>query len=169
MSSPEHVLGEDAGPCPFEDSEALLGHTLGMLSQTRRSLRVFTHDLEPRLFDQTDVLDALAALARRSRYSRLEFLVFDPHAAVRDGHRLIELARRLSSFIELRQVHPEYQQDPTAFALFDERGLIYRPQYALYSGFADYNSPNLCIEKHKYFLEVWERSEPVQEFRRLYL
>lgn len=163
------TLGVDAGPHLFDTGEALATHALALLEQTRRRARLFTHDLESRLYDRNEILDAISRVARQSRFARVEVLVFDPRPAIRDGHRLIELARRLSSFIELRQVHDDYQQDPTAFALFDDRGLLYRSQHALLNGFADYNAPNACQEKHKYFQEVWEKSSPVQEFRRLYL
>lgn len=163
------TLAVDAGPQPFDSRDDLADHTRAMLTQTKHRARIFTHDLESRLYDQPDMLDTFGHLARSGPHARIEILVFDPRAAVREGHRLIELARRLSSFIELRQVHEDYQRDPAAFALFDERGLIYRPLHALYNGFADYNAPNECLEKHKFFQSIWERSGPVQEFRRLYL
>lgn len=163
------TLTIDAGERPIRGKEELHLHVLAMAAQSRRRIRIFSHDLEPTIYDQPDVLDALSRLARRSRFSRVEILVFDPRPAVRDSHRLIELARRLSSFIELRQVHADYLQDPTSFALFDDSGYVYRPQHAQYQGYGDYHAPHVCLEKHKYFQEVWEKSSPVQEFRRLYL
>lgn len=160
-------LGSDAGPQSFTDQGPLVRHCLSMLEQTRRRVRIFTHDLEPALYDHSTVIDALSVLARRSRYSVIEVLVFDPRRAISEGHRLIDLAQRLSDVLSVRQVHPDYQHEAQSFALFDERGLIYRPLYSEPDGYADYNAPSHCIEKQLLFQGIWDKSAAIAEFRRI--
>ncbi|MBI2380108.1 MAG: hypothetical protein HYV16_05060 [Gammaproteobacteria bacterium] len=162
-------LGEDAGAIVFDSSEELSTHTLALLQQCNHQVQIFTHDLESRLYNRAEILDAFSRLARRSRLSRIEILVFEPGVAVREHNRLIELYRRMTEYIAIRQVHADYLQDPTAFALFDGKGIIYRPQHALYHGYADYYALYEVLEKQKYFQEIWEKSVPVQEFQRLYI
>jgi hypothetical protein len=133
----------------------------------RMHMALFTRDLEPVIYDNQDFATAVQELALRSRYSQIRILVIDPTAAIKDGHRLIELGRRLSSFIEFRRPAPELIHRSDTFMIIDESGLLYRPLAERYEGFAD---PNNAFEARQHLHEfdaIWEQSEPESEFRRL--
>jgi len=40
----------------------------------------------------------------------------------------MQMARRLTSFIELRNVPPEYRNNPASFIVADDRAIAYRQQ-----------------------------------------
>ncbi|MGA9855920.1 MAG: hypothetical protein WBR29_11665 [Gammaproteobacteria bacterium] len=131
------------------------------------NLVLFSRDLEPVIYDNRDFVTAVQQLALRSRYSHVRILVIDPTAAIKDGHRLIELGRRLSSFIEFRRPPQEQSQRSDSFLVIDETGLLYRPLASRYEGFAD---PDNAFEARLHLREfdaIWEQSEPESEFRRL--
>ncbi len=133
----------------------------------RKHLALFTRDLEPVIYDNQDFVTAVQQLALRSRNSYIRILVIDPTTAIKDGHRLIELGRRLSSFIEFRRPTPEQTKRSDTFMIIDETGLLYRPLTERYEGFAD---PDNAFEARLHLREfdaMWEQSEPEPEFRRL--
>lgn len=131
------------------------------------SLAMFTRDLEPVIYDNQDFVAAVQQLALRSRYSHIRILVVDPTTAIKDGHRLIELGRRLSSFIEFRRPPQEYASRSDSFMIIDENGLLYRPKADRYEGFSDPNNAFEARTRLREFDAAWEQSETESEFRRL--
>lgn len=138
-----------------------------MTQQCLESLEIFSRDLDAPLYDREPFLKALGDLCLRSHKARVRILVQDPTPPVKRGHRLIELARRLSSSIELRQPHPDYRRHNEAFLIADGCGLIHRPLADRYEGSANFHDPVNAQRKLDFFTEVWERSEAHPEFRRL--
>jgi hypothetical protein len=96
-------------------------------------------------------------------------LVQDPRPIVKDGHRLIEVARRFSSFVALRTAHPDYQDYNETFLIVDETGLLHRRIADRYEGTVHFTAPRLARERLAFFNEVWERSEADPELLRLHL
>jgi hypothetical protein len=140
-----------------------------LAAQAQRTLLLHTEDLEPALYDETAFLDAVSRLARTHSQSRIWILIQDARKVVAHGHRLIEVARRLSSAIQLRRPGPQYRNYHESFLLADGCGYLHRPIAARYEGTANFHDPGKVADWEKYFMEVWERSEPDEEIRRLYL
>lgn len=135
----------------------------------KRSLAIFTHDLEPEIYNRIEFLDIIKNLILTHRFAKVRILLMDPLQSVREGHRLIELARRFSTFFELRLVHPDYKQHTEAFLIADQAGLVYRINATRWEGIADVNTPRIACRYLDFFDGVWEKSEVVQETRRLHL
>ena len=165
----QFTIGDDSGPLALNHREENAAAAARLAGQTRRSLRLFTRDLDPELYNRREFLDPLRRLATGRHHARVEILLLDPHRAVRDGHRLIELARRLSSFIELRRLHPDYRERLETFLIADERALLYREQADLYAGKVDFNAPIEAKGLLRLFSEAWEKSATDQELRRLHV
>lgn len=140
-----------------------------MTEQAQDTLDIFSRNLDPGLYEQTTFLDNLSRLCVRNRKARIRFLVQQPVEAVKCCQRLLELARKLSSSIELRQPHPDYRHHNEAFLVADRCGLIFRKMSDRYEGTANFYTPVEAQRKTDFFTEVWERSEVHPEFRRLYL
>jgi hypothetical protein len=140
-----------------------------MVEQTRSCLEIFSRDLDPFIYERTFFIDAITRLCLQNRNNRVRFLVNDPVAAVRRASRLIELSRKLSSSIEIRQPHSDYLHYNEAFLVADECGLIHRDFSDRYEGTVNFYAPVEAARKLEYFKEVWERSTTCPEFRRLNL
>jgi hypothetical protein len=140
-----------------------------LAAQAQRTLLLHTEDLEPALYDEMAFVDAVSRLVRAHGQSRVWILIHDARKVVQHGHRLIELARRLSSAIQLRRPGPQYRNYHESFLLADGCGYLHRPIAARYEGTANFHDPGKVADWEKYFMEVWERSEPDEEIRRLYL
>ena len=138
-------------------------------TQAQFSLDIFSRDLDPLLYEREPFIDAVSELCRRNRKANIRFLVQDPLTAVRRSQRLVNLSRKLSSSIEIRQPHPDYRHFNEAFLVADECGLIHRGFADRYEGTANFYAPIEARRKLAFFTEVWERSEVNPEFRRLNL
>lgn len=133
----------------------------------RRTLALFTRDMEQTIYDTTEFATAVQQLALRSRFSRIRIAVVDPLPAIKDGHRLIELGRRLGSFIEFRRSAAEHATLADTFLIADESGLLYRPLASRYEGYMDTDDPHAARTHLHAFEAIWELAEPETEFRRL--
>lgn len=140
-----------------------------LAAQARRTLLLHTEDLEPAIYDDSAFLDAVSRLVRAHGQSRIWILINDARKVVQHGHRLIEIARRLSSAIQLRRPAPQYRNDHESFLLVDGCGYLHRRIAARYEGIANFHDPGKVADFEKYFMEVWERSEPDEEIKRLYI
>ncbi|MFK8028981.1 MAG: hypothetical protein AB8G18_01970 [Gammaproteobacteria bacterium] len=141
--------------------------TLDVVKSARRSLSIFSHDLDPSVYDRIEFLDAVKKLILTHKFSRIQILIISPVGAVKNGHRLIELARRFSTFFEIRRVNPEYAKRNDAFLIADETGVVYRLNSKRWEGIADTNAPRIAQKYLDLFEEAWQRSEPEPEFRQL--
>jgi hypothetical protein len=140
-----------------------------LASQAQRLLLLHTENLAPEIYDRPGFLDAIRRFARLHNQTRFLILVHDSRRAVQRGHRLIELGRQLSSTIEFRRPMDEYRHFHESFLLADTTGYLHRRLPARYEGTASFNAPGKAADWQKYFMEVWDRSEPDLELKRLYL
>lgn len=138
-----------------------------LVSGARRALAIFTRDLDSAIYDTPEFVAAVRQLALRSRYTRIRIVVIDPTAAIKDGHRLVELAHQLSSYIEIRRASEDHAKLADAFLVSDDTGLLYRPLAIRYEGFADPYDPFAARARLRSFDDIWEQAEPEPEFRRL--
>lgn len=162
-------LGEESTVYPLEHMEQVRAGSAALASQAQRSLAVMSRDLEARIYDQEPFLEAVKGLALSSRNARIRFLIHDSRYAVRHGHRLIELACGLSTFIAIRPLPEEGAALTEAFLVADERGVLHRPQGDRYQGTLSFNDPLQARDLLRCFDALWERSEPDSELRRLHL
>jgi hypothetical protein len=140
-----------------------------MAAQVARELWLFTHDLDAPLYDHQEFLDAVRRVALETTAVPVRILVYRAEPAVRKGHRLIDVARQLTSRVQIRQVPVELQQRTDAYLLADDRGYVQRPLADVYEGTADFNAPLEVRRLREQFEAIWEMAEISLELRRLYL
>lgn len=165
----EYTLGEHNTDITIDTSEDNLAAVLRLVGQGGRSLDIFSRDLEPRIYDNADFADAVRSLAIKTRDMHVRILVIEPDFIIKHGHRLIELARRLTSHMEIRKVHEDYCNNPEAYLVVDKRGLLHRKLASRYEAVVNFNNPMSATELHNQFSEMWDRSKQYMDFKRLYI
>lgn len=136
--------------------------------EARRALYLYTRDLEPDLYDREDFLDHVRRIALSGREAKIRILIQEPALAASRGHRLIHLAQRLPTAIEIRTpTLDEDRQYPSAFLVNDGGGLLLRPIASRFDGEARFAAPGAARQLRDYFEEVWQRAETPAELRRL--
>lgn len=152
------TLGETVELQRFGNAEQARALLLPLLQQARRNLCLFTPDLEPWLYNHSLIQDACRAFLLGHPHNRLRILLRDSSRAIRDGHRLLALSRRLSSNLQIRKLHPEQPVEEVAFLLADDRGLLIRPELDQYTGYALYNDPGRSRLRQAQFDQAWDYS-----------
>jgi hypothetical protein len=136
-----------------------------LATRAQRSMSIYTPDLEPQLYDQDCFLEPMKRLVLARSHARLRVLIADPGRAAREGNRFMQMARRLTSYIDLRNVAPEYRSNPCSFIVADDKAIAYRQQASRWDGIVEYNDVNVVRRYLAYFDEVWAGSLIQPELR----
>ena len=155
-------------PCP--DAESLQAGCDDILRQARRTVDILAPDLDPFVLDREPPLDALAQLTRVSRFTRIRVLFHDAGSAVRDGHRLIHVARRFPSFISMRRVAEEHREESASWIVVDSRHALWRPDFTVKEGgHLFHEEPGKATQLVRRFNRWWEYSAADPALRELHL
>lgn len=165
MNLREHVLGETAGPVRLESPGEMRSTSALMAGQAIRELRIFSRDLDAALYDQYEFLESVRRLALANPRAPVHILVVDAAPAVRRGHRLLELARQLSSRIAIRRIPAEFHHHTEAYLLADDQGYVLRSHADLTEGSADFAAPSRVRRLLEQFEHIWDRSAEPPELR----
>ncbi len=161
------VLGETAESFRIESSEELRRASLRMVEQCRRQLDLVSRHLDPAVYDSAEFQDALKRLALRGRRSQIRIVILDPQPLVSEGHRVLDLAQHLSSFVQLRTPAEEHRHFNEAFLIADSMGVIYRKLSDRFDGTVNFNDRSAALELRRRFEEIWDKAQPDPNFRRL--
>ncbi|CDF84733.1 hypothetical protein PKB_3390 [Pseudomonas knackmussii B13] len=142
----------------FSDPETARAHALALMQQAARSLSLYSPDLEPWLYNYASIQDACTRLLLRHPQNRLRILVRDSSRAIKEGHRLLNLSRRLSSNCHIRLLNPDYPNPEQAFLLADQSGLLLRTEPAIPAGHTHYNDPGRVRQLQAQFDQAWDTS-----------
>lgn len=142
---------------------------IALTQKCSRSIDIISKNLDPSIFDTVEFIEAVKQLSISSKFTRIRILIKDSDPMTKKGHRIIELLQQLTSSIEVRIISEEYKTYHEAFSLYDGKGVIYLRYADRYEGFANFDRPRLASELLNFFNEVWERSTPDSNLRRLYI
>ena len=135
--------------------------------EAKRKVSIFTHDLEPGIYDDPEFLEIIKRLILSQTYCRIRVLIADPTRAVKTGNNFVHLGRRLNTYIEFRHVREDLRTHAESFCIADETALVYRLQANRWEGIADTYEPAVAKLYGKMFDEIWLASEVETEFRQL--
>lgn len=136
-------------------------------SEARRRISIFTHDLEPGIYDDPDFLEVVKRLVLSQGYGRIRVLIANPSRAIKNGNAFVQLARRLNTYIEFRHVREDLRTHSESFCIADETALVYRLQANRWEGIADTHEPSVAKIYGRLFDEIWNASQVETEFRQL--
>lgn len=161
-------LGHSGGLLALPTPDATRAALRHLAEQARRQLAILTPDLEPCLYDQPALLAALRRLAvqRRGRVV-VRILLLDPLPALRRGHRLLALARRLPSAILIRDLPEDLANTLDPCLIADDQGYCQRRLQHPGRSAVDFAAPADCRRLLRAFNAIWEQAGEHIELRRL--
>lgn len=166
----EHfVLKEDTETVDIDSSEACRLAALSMARQAARGIEIVSRKLDPHMFDNSEFCDAVSRLVTGSRRARVRVLLRLVEPVVKRGHRLVTLAQRLDSFIEIRVPAPEHDEYNGAFLIVDGAGIVHRRHSDRHEASVNFNDPRLALELGRHFEEMWQTATPDINLRRSHL
>ncbi len=140
---------------------------IAIAKEATRKVSIFTHDLEPGIYDDPDFLEIIKHLVLSQTYARIRVLIADPTRAIKNGNNFVHLGRRLNTYIEFRHVREDLRTHGEAFCIADEKALLYRLQAGRWEGIADTYEPAVAKLYGTMFDQIWLDSEVEMEFRQL--
>lgn len=140
---------------------------IDVTTEATRKISIFTHDLDPGIYDDPDFLELIKHLVLSQTYARIRVLIADPSRAIKNGNSFVHLGRRLNTYIEFRHVREDLRTHAESFCIADETALVYRLQHDRWEGIADTYEPAVTKLYGKMFDEIWQASEVEIEFRQL--
>src|SRR5262245_57442470 len=149
-----------------EDVRAGVVEIVGLAN---RGLSILTHDLEPQIYDHDDFLETLKRFILARSFARVRVLIMDPNRVIKTGSRFVTMGRRLNSYIEFRNVKPEYRTHPEAFCIADEHALVYRARADNWQGMSDTYEPAVARLYLSSFDTIWNACEIEPELRQMQL
>lgn len=150
----------------YEDGQKA---AIKLLESARREVLFFSYDLQPRMVNNKAASDALLGILRKSQKAIIKILITDNSAIKRDGHRWLEIARRFTSNIAIRQPSPEDSRGVHTYLLVDDKALLYKPHADDYEGFLSMHAAEEVKQYKKAFTEIWDSAIPDPEVGRLHL
>lgn len=163
------ILGEYDRDIELSTSQDNADATCALISQARHSVDIYTHELDPRVYNRSVCVDALKVFILGNTSACIRILIRHPDRTLKSGHRLISLARHLSSYIAIRVIHEDYSGLPDAFLVVDQRGMLHLMEGDRYDGICNFNDPRQATELTHRFTEVWNHSMEIADFRRIYI
>jgi predicted GNAT family N-acyltransferase len=140
---------------------------VSVLDHPLREVRIYSPLLDHALFEHDSILDALSQFARSGPPATINILIHTSNLVISRGHRLLNLARRLSSKIEIRLVTAELQEDTRCFVLADQRAFFLMPDDHEYLGHSNAYDPVQSTQLAERFDYLWQRSDHDPELRAL--
>lgn len=164
-------LGESETLLRLDGPEQFSRAELVLIRQARHKLYILTPDFEPDRYNSVHFADVLSSFIRRSRFVDARILIGDPTIAVRWGHKVVHLARRLPSKLRIRQLNKQdfdtEKEKGEAWIVADAIGLLRRDPGDGMKGMLAAKSIPAAQRASDKFQEMWERAREVQDFRNL--
>jgi len=163
------ALKEDSQAVVVDTGEACRLAALSMVRQATRSIEIVSRQLDPQMYDDRDFCEAVTQLVTTSRRARVRALVRYTEPVVKQGHRLVTLSHRLSTFIEMRVPAREFDEYNAAFLIVDGAGVIYRTLSDGFEATVNFNGARMAQELSRQFESMWQSASPDANLRRSHL
>jgi len=141
--------------------------SIELAKQACYNLDIVCRDLDHALYDNDDFHNAVKQLAISNPKAKIRLLIQNSNKAVKQGHRLVDLARRLSSFIGIRLQGKDFKEFNEAWFIVDNKAWIRRRVAGKYAADVDYCAARQLKEIAKTFDSMWNQANNDPNLRRL--
>ncbi|RBH90422.1 GNAT family N-acetyltransferase [Xanthomonas oryzae pv. oryzae] len=156
------------GPMAVETLTAALAATTGLLCAARRQVLIYTRALDPTLFDNAAVLDALRRFATARHDKRVHVLMQDPASANAGSSAMLRLAQRLPSVFRFRAVSDPVDASFASVYVVGDDAYYFRPTVHRFDdGETWLSGAARSRQLEREFAQIWERSALWNEPRAL--
>ena len=173
--SADPTSGGNPGAATEPTPESVLGHleftdkAAQMLRGARNEILIFSYDLDRRVYSSEPLVKLLRGFLLEHRRGRLRGLVQSPRSALQGAHRLVELARSLSSRMEFRECGSPWRDSGEEYLIVDQRQLLIKSDRHEVEARYYADAPLLAREQQRQFESAWQASTVSREFSDLRL
>ena len=131
-----------------------------------RYLYIRAHRISP-ILDSSECLNIISSFCRHSRHCFTYVLLDSPRDLLSSDSQLLQLTRRLSGKILIKQFQDEPDENIGTWCCNDSNGVIYIPNDPIQKGFLTNEDPaNHHNIKEKFILD-WQQASDCSEIRQL--
>ena len=153
-----------------EDTEGRIEVYKTIIENARHEIDILDLDLDKRVFDCQDIYSGIKQTILESSHSRVRILVHSAHNIIKDGRHLVYLMEKLSSYIELRELHPDDKQFSKENLIVTDKSAFCRTRNEKpYEGRAELHNVTSAEELSILFDRLWENSTRPTDLLRLHL
>ncbi|NQX88858.1 MAG: hypothetical protein HRT77_09350 [Halioglobus sp.] len=160
MLNKDHITGINY-PNPFGVYAAAL------CNSASRYVRILSPQLDPAVFHNEQIANALKSLAKASRQTEVRILVSDTRPLISSGHPLLQLARRTPSNVMIRKLteHPDWKDE--TIVIRDLDGVLFKHGNSDHDGFYEPASRAATQHFRELFDTLWRLSVEDPDLRSL--
>jgi len=152
----------------IEGQQAISRAIVTLTAESRKQLYILAYDLDPLIYSNNAFIKQLSALARRSRRPDIRILLHQPSKLLSHQHQVLSLMQRLSSLIDVRQLHEQYRNLWQSYLINDQPMMLYQATYERYD--ATLSAATKAInEERKQFEKMWQYSSTATQLRRQFI
>lgn len=160
-------LAQDTHHYQYTTQQEFLAFHRNMLSQAQKQIWLISDTITSPLLNDEIVRDSLLRLAKRNAQANIKILLEDDKKGAGHYNPTIELAQKLTSFIEIRTIQKSAKKPNEMITSVDFTAGIFRKDLDNYTGFAHYNNPLIAQRLRDNFDQHWQYAKPSLQLRRL--
>ena len=168
-STDNFSIGDNSGDLLLDSAEQIQQHLVSLAGQAMRQIVVFSPTLTHQIYNSIALAEAISAAIRAFHKLQVKVIICNPQPCISQHHHLVELARQLSSFVEIRRAHDDYLTVSHDYFIADGRAYVYREYFERLTATANYSNPLKAQTDSDQFMGIWEQSQRDTEFLQLYL
>ncbi len=162
-----HKEPTETGVIRLESVEEFVEYSAELIKPALRSVTILTPDMERLWLGAELVVDSIKLGIVKNRRLQVRLLVADPTLAIRTGHPLLGLIKKLSRF-EARVISKEMQEKQpltTSMILVDRGGVVVRQSGDNFIGFCHFDDKHTVKNLNADFDQYWRYSETHADLR----
>ncbi|MES0873478.1 hypothetical protein [Sinimarinibacterium thermocellulolyticum] len=138
-----------------------------LIAQARYELAILSHGFDAAIYGDEGLVERIKHFCLAHERARVRVLVNQPALAMRSAHRFVELARRLPSRIQFRQLDEADLGVVEEWVIADGRSLLQRASPEALQARYHADAPLDARLRLKDFDDLWARGVPAREFSEL--
>ncbi len=139
-----------------------------LVNSAQRHIAIFSQQLEPLLYNHLAICEKMSQLARKNRYTQIRIIAQQTRLAASSGHCLIQLAQKLSSYVQIRTPDtPELQRFSQSWLIIDDHSMCVITNPERFEGKLIEHDRSYVLNQLEFFDNAWENSIPDINSRRL--
>jgi len=116
---------------------------------------MLTHSLDTALYQHPEVVNAVKRFVLRPRYTRVRVLLLTPERVAYHNHPFIDIARKLTSSIEIRNATAAFCEYPGSYLVADDHSSLALPLRERWSGLYEPKNPMISLTMLRHFDTGW--------------
>ncbi len=161
------TLSHDRQHYQYSKQSQFLALHRSMLSQAQKQIWIISDSITTPLLNDETVRNSMLRLAKRNAKAEIRILLEDDKKGAGHYNPTIELAQKLTSFIEIRTIQKGAEKTKEMITAVDFTGGIFRKDLNNYVGFAHYNNHLIAQRLRDKFEHHWQYAKPSLQLRRL--